>query len=192
MPHKEYFKEPVVRFEVDRSRFPKVCVVCGRPAIDYVRLTLVENRRYNAGWVDRLYMRPRDLISRPSKSVHLPVCSDHQFTSEDYCRLRLICIVGMVIVGSVALTGYLKIGGSIASGMSIPTWALVSVGLFLVTLALANYALRPRGVEAAFRVIGHDPTFTHIIVDIENQEFRDRFLEENPGTAELVRWILRP
>ena len=63
--------------------------------------------------------------------------------------------------------------------------------LFGFVLVLSWLSFRPSAVERAIRIIGFDPSLQNIIVDFKNASYRERFLEENPGVSEPVKWITR-
>ena len=192
MPHKHYFDEPVVRFDSTRSRFPRVCAVCGGPATKRIPLTIVGGgrRRYLSAWWDPTYSRPSRIMSQPTKIITLPVCDDHVLGTQDYCRLRLLCLIGTAFMAALGWMAFFVIGDSLWRGQMPPVWALLAMAGLLIAIALSIYSFRPKGVERAVRIVGFDPSLTHIIAHFTSREFRDRFLQENPNTAELINWII--
>ena len=198
LPHREVFDKPVVRFELTRAHFPRVCPVCGKKATKTLKLTLFPGRRryLNAMWNPR-YMSIRGRTqsttadSSMARTLMIPVCEDHEYSYEDFCRLRFVCVIGIGITMAMAWVAVFKIGGDLWKGRFELGWAPAILVLFGFVLVLSWLSFRPSAVERAIKIIGFDPSLQNIIVDFKNASYRERFLEENPGVSEPVKWIIR-
>ncbi|MHA1770622.1 MAG: hypothetical protein ACTSYL_09590 [Candidatus Thorarchaeota archaeon] len=194
MPHKIVFDEPLVRFDITKARFPRICPVCGARATKTVQLVVNPSSMDRLSGYDRLLARSiMKTSSVPSnrRFLTIPVCEDHYYSSDDMCRLRTLCIVGTGLAFGVTWMAYFKIGNAIVFHQETPFWALATLAGFIASIIISAIAFRPSKLERAVKIVGFDPSLSSVIVKFKSPEFRETFMSENPMNATLVKWIVK-
>ncbi len=195
MPHKITFDDPLVKFKMNSVRFPKICPVCGKKATTVVRMSFVPGRKraLTAFW-DPMYMgtrmRKQLMPDAHPRTLIVPVCEDHRYSSDDYCRARTLCITGGFIFSIIAWFAFLNIVNPLTHGQPGPTWAYLILAGFAVVLGTAWVTFRPREVERVIKIIGFDAALEDAVVEFKNKEYQEAFLRENPH-SQLISWIVK-
>ncbi len=192
---RELLKEPLVKAEVERIHFPQLCPVCGAPASSTNRVTVALdlNHPLRPSWeygysVQRLFAK---WTQNTLRTLFVPVCEKHEYVGQDYCRLRVACILSDALAVTAACLAGLILGDSVWRGEPLPEW-LPGILLLLGAAAASTYlAFRPRAIESAVRIVGVDPGLRHVFVLFRNAKYRDEFLRDNSMSSELVNWIAR-
>lgn len=196
-PQKHYFEEPVVRVEVSRVRFPKVCPVCGAPASILSRITLTSgkgqylNRRWDPYYSP--HSRIRKQLPQPEMRV-LPifVCEDHYYTSDGEDRYKSFCFIIDGFAMASFFFGLLFLGDAFSRGLPLPFWSIAFSAFFAASLFLTWFAFRPCSLHRAVRIIGFDPGMQNVLLAFKDKSYRDAIIRDNPMTSELVSWIVKP
>ena len=195
-PKKIVFEEPVVRIKVDRIRFPKICPVCCSEATTSMKLFTTPGRKQylrpslEAGLI---LTRKSQLYSNrpPMKILVIPVCENHVHSDDDYCRLKLLCIVSNGIILALAFFALMVLGDNLWTRQPIEPWVFLIIGIFLVSISMLYITFQSGPIQTYVRIIGYDVGLQNIMLQFKNPEYRDAFIHENPMTAELVRWIIK-
>jgi hypothetical protein len=190
------FEKPIVRANLDRITFPQQCPVCGVRSDSVTKITAIPGREQylRPSWDPRLSASTRRLagISElEKKTLMVPVCQDHKYEAEDECRSRILCVVSDGTLMAVALFAVFNITNDLSLSRMTGFWAYASIGLFALSLGLTYFVFRPRPIERAVRIVGFDNGFQYVWLEIEKEEYRDAFLEENKIHAELISWIMK-
>lgn len=193
---KEFFKEPIVRVNTMRIRFPRMCPVCGSTVTKTVRVsTIPGGTRWLRPYWDPLHgprARRRFGISLPqAQTLIVPVCEEHHYGDENESRYRLVCIIIDGIIISALFIALLNMASNFWLGRANPFWVYPVLTAFVVAMVLSYLAFRSNPFESAFRIVGFDAALQHIWLRLKNHEYRDAFLNENPMSSELVSWIIR-
>jgi len=195
-PQRVVFNEPVVRAAIDKVRFPKKCPVCGARATRVSRVTVVPGKKqYLRPIWDPIYsptQRRRMGLSLPeTRTLLVPVCEDHMYSDEDYCRYRTLCMLADGLSMAMLAFALLTLGGDLWQGQTSDVWVYGVMVLAAVSFIITVTAFRSRPIESAMRIVGFDAGLQNVWLDFKNRGYRDEFLKENPMTAELVSWVLK-
>ena len=193
---KEFFKEPIVRVNTMRIRFPRMCPVCGSSVTKTVRVSTIPGRtRWLRPYWDPLHgprARKRLDISLPQVQAFIvPVCEVHHYEDESEWRYRVVCLIVNGIIISALFMAFVTLGSNFWLGRANPFWVYAVLAVFVVAIVLSYLAFRSNPFESAFRIVGFDAALQHIWLQLKNHEYRDAFLNENPMSSELVSWIIR-
>ena len=192
-PRKEYFDEPIVKVDFRKARFPKICPICGSPAATIVRMNIAK--------ADKIplrpsldYLSPRRQVIKKSEFKALPilVCENHSDPYSGTDRYQTLCIIVDGLLMAFVFFSLLVIGDSISRTRSIPSWAYLYIGIFVIALAFTAVAFSPNVLEKQVKIIGFDPGMQNVLIAFKRSDYREQFIDENPMTAELVSWIIRP
>ncbi len=189
---KVHFKEPVVRVETLKARFPKTCPVCGSPATNIVRMrvstsgTIWDDPEYSP--YGRIRHGPR---TPETKLLPVQVCDDHEDPDAGTDRFQTLCIVVDGLLLGFLFFGLLFLGDRISRGQSLTLWPFLSIGLFAIAMGLTKIAFMPNALARAVRIVGFDAGMHHVMIAFKSAAYRDEFMQENQMTAELVSWIMK-
>ena len=192
-----YFDEPVVRIDIDRCHFPRICPVCGERGTKITRITIAsEKQQYLRRSWDPSY---HPLVRRSHRTLYpktkvLPIytCENHEFSDDDHVRSRTLCLIIDGFSMAFLLFGLLFIGDAFARGGSISVWSISFIAFFSVSMLFSWIAFRPNSVERAVHIIGFDSGMQNVILEFGNKAYRDAVIQENPMTSELITWIVKP
>ena len=195
-PQKEVFKEPIVRAETDRLKFPKLCPVCGAPSEEVMPLTVIPNQfqslRPSLNYGTTPFGRgQRDSFSPMKKTFYVPVCEGHHYTDEGAGQYRSYCLVFDGLALSYFILASLAFGDELWRGVPVGPWFFFAVGIFVSFLIITYALFRPGPVEDAVKVVGFDGGLRHVWIQFKQEQYRDEFMKENAMTAELVKWVQR-
>ncbi len=193
---KEFFKEPIVRVNTKRIRFPRMCPVCGSTVTKTVRVSTIPGKtRWLRPYWDPMYgprARRRLGISLPQAQTFIvPVCEKHHYGDESEWRYRVVCLIVNGIIISALFMALVTMGSNFWLGRANPFWVYPVLTVFVVAMVLSYLTFRSNPFESAFRIVGFDAALQHIWLQLKNHEYRDAFLNENPMSSELVSWIIR-
>jgi hypothetical protein len=194
-PYKEYFDEPIVRTKAEKINFPKICPVCGAPATEISIMSATYGSR------KRDY-RPPSRFShiglgsaakgKETRFFRVPVCEDHYVSEdEDLGGQKAYCIVFDVIGFALVFFALVMTSHDLRLGRPIASWVYTVVVIFVLMLVITRFVFNMNPLESAIRIIGFDKNMINIWFEFKNLEYRDKFVEENPLNAELVKWIMR-
>lgn len=193
---KIYFDEPVVRVDISKARFPRVCPVCGNRATMVSRLT-ISSRRFQQSrreWSPSttLQMRKRqDILQQNLKVLPIQVCSDHYYSDEGEDRYKSLCIIADGLAMAFMFFGLLFLGDSLSRGRSVSLWVPIFTAIFVISLVMTMIAFRPSALAQAVKIVGLDAGMQNVLLAFKNETYRDAFLKENPLNSEPVRWIVK-
>jgi hypothetical protein len=196
-PQKIYLENPAVRVELARVRFPKVCPVCGAPASILSRITLSSRQSdyLNRAW-DPRYTAPsriRQQLPQPKlRVVPIYVCDDHYYTDEGADRYKSCCFIVDGFAMAFLFFGLIFLGDSFYRGRPIPFWSIAFSALFAFSMFLTWIAFRPNALQRAVQIVGFDPGMQNILLVFRNKSYREKVIQDNPMTTELVSWIVKP
>ena len=195
-PKKRYFDEPIVRVDLSRTRFPKICPVCGARATALSRITIVSGRPqylhhqwdpYNNTQVRRKHGNPQVNL----KVLPIQVCDDHYYTDEDEDRYKSLCLIVDGLTMTFMLFALLFLGDSISRGRAISPWVSIFTAIFVLSMIITAIAFRPNALARAVKIIGFDAGMQNILLAFKSASYRDEFIKENAMHSELVRWVLK-
>ena len=192
-PRREYFDEPLVKVDFQRARFPRTCPICGAPATRIVRMNITK-----AGKIPLRpsldYLSPRRQGTPQSELKVLPiqVCEIHSDPYSGTDRYQSYCIIVDGILMAFVFFSLLVIGDSISRARTIPFWAFLYIGIFGIAMLLTSVAFRPNALERHVEIIGFDPGRQNVLLAFKRSDYREQLIDDNPMTAELVSWIMRP
>ncbi len=195
-PKKHYFDNPIVRVDLSRARFPKICPICGARAILLSRMTIVTGRtQYLRREWDPYYspyVRRKQGIPQPTlKVLPIQVCANHYYTDEGEDRYKSLCLIVDGLAMAFMFFGLLFLGDSISRGRPISPWVTVFTAIFAISMFMTAIAFRPNALARAVRIIGFDAGMQNILLAFKSNSYRDEFIKENSMHSELVRWILK-
>ena len=190
----ETFDPPVVRARVDRISFPKTCPVCGEDATVFTKMKY-SKREYNGlnpHWAPRASMSGiRQSEDIKTNTLYIPTCENHHYTDEGEMKYKMLCTLIDGVLFSILLVSSLAVGGDLWLGRAVPSYLFGLLLVFGMSMGLTILAFRPPAVLQAVRFVGFDADFKYIWLDLENEAYRNAFLEKNSMNAELVRWVKR-
>jgi len=196
-PQKQYFEEPVVRVELSKVRFPKLCPVCGVTASIPSRITLTSgksetmSRSMNLRYSRHLRRIPQ--IPQPKMRVlRIFVCEDHYDTDEGEDRYKSFCFIidGFAMV--FFFFGLLFLGDAFSRGKPIPFWSVAFSVLFAFSLFSTWIAFRQKDLQRAVQIVGFDSSMQNVLLSFKNKSYQEAVIQENPMATELVSWIVKP
>ena len=195
-PRKESFKEPIVRVNATKIRFPKMCPICGSSVTKTIRVTTIPGRKQwlRPHWDPMYSARARRSvgISLPQAQTFIvPVCEAHHYRDESEWRYRLVCLIIDGILLSMLFIAFLNMGSNFWLGRVNPFWVYPVLAVFAVAMVLSYLVFKPNQFETAFRIVGFDADLQHVWLKLKNHEYRDVLLNENPMSSEIVSWIVR-
>ncbi len=196
-PRKHYFSRPVVRIDLARGQFPKICPICGERGTNLARITIVSGRKQYLlrSWdpyYDPFVRRRHGIPESKLKILPIYTCDNHYFSDEGHERYKSLCIIIDGFAMAFLFFALIFIGDSIARGQSITIWSMIFISFFALSMFLSRIAFRPNIVERAVKIIGFDPGMQNVILEFSNKAYRDAVIEANPMTSELVSWIVKP
>jgi hypothetical protein len=195
-PKKHIFDEPVVRIEISKAKFPKICPVCGNQATAVSRLTIVSGKprylRYDWDPYNHPQVRRKHGIPQPNlKVLPIQVCDAHNYTDEGEDRYKSLCLIIDGLTMALMLFALLFLGDSISRSRTISPWVFVFFAVFTISMFLTAIAFRPNPLTKAVRIIGFDAGMHNIILAFKDPSYRMEFVKENPMTSELVSWVMK-
>jgi len=189
---KHFFEEPVVRIELTRVRFPKVCPVCGVTASIPSHITLSSG---GTKWESSFRAHPIPMKQFPqSKMRILPifVCEDHYHTDEGEERYKSCCIITDGFAMAFFFFGLLFLGDAFSRGRPLSFWSVAFFSFFAGSIFLTWIAFRPNALQRAFQIVGFDGGMQNVLIAFKDKSYRDLIIQENPMSTELVSWIVKP
>jgi hypothetical protein len=195
-PRKEYFDEPLVKVDFLKARFPKTCPVCGAPATKVVRMKIAKTgKQYlRRSWQYAYgpYVRHRYEEQRPEmKVLPVQVCEEHAHPDDGTDRYQSLCLIVDGLLIALVTFSLLFIGDRISRARPIPLWPFAYISLFGLAMLLTAIAFSPNVLEKAVSIIGFDAGMQNVLLAFKRSDYRERFMNENRMTAELVSWIVR-
>jgi hypothetical protein len=192
---KEYFEEPIVRAKADKIHFPNICPVCCEPATEMsiMAATYGNRERYYEPPTRVSYMRlGAGAKGKETKFFRVPVCANHYISEdEDHGGHKAYCITFDVIGIALVFFALIMASHDFRLGRPIPSWVSMILIIFVIMLAMTRFVFNINPLESSIRIIGFDKNMINVWFEFQNHEYRDKFIEENPMNAELVKWIIR-
>ncbi len=190
------FKEPVVRVQFDKVRFPKLCPICGKEATKPARISTAPGKKQ--------YLRPQwDPAFSPSvrrsmglqvpetKTLLLFVCDEHYKSDEGDTNYKVLCLISNALLAAGFIFASLIIGNRLWIGLPVdPILYLVLLSL-PVSILVTIFAFRSGPLASSVKIIGFDSGLMNIWLEFTRSDYRTAFMEENSMTAELVKWIVK-
>jgi hypothetical protein len=192
-PRKEYFDEPLVKVDFQRAKFPRICPICGVPATKIVRMNITKAEKIPLRpSLDYLSPRRQGTPQSELKILPIQVCENHSDPYAGTDRYQSLCIIVDGLLMAFVFFSILVIGDRISRARTIPFWAFLYIGIFGLALLLTAVAFSPNALERHVKIIGFDPGMQNVLLAFKRSDYREQFIDENPMTAELVSWIMRP
>ena len=195
-PKKHYFEEPIVRVDLSRARFPKICPVCGARAITLSRMTIVSGRpqylrREWDPYYDPHVQKKQGSPQSNLKVLPIQVCADHYYSDEGEDRYKSLCLIADGLGMALIFFGLLFLGDSISRGRPISPWVSIFTAFFALFMIITAIVFRPNALARAVKIVGFDAGMQNILLAFKSNSYRDEFIKENSMYSELVRWILK-
>ncbi len=191
-PQKQYFEKPVVRVELSKVRFPKICPVCGVTASIPSRITFTSG---GTKWEPsfRAHALPIKRIPQPQmRALRFFVCEDHYDTDEGEDRYKSFCLIINGFALAFFFFGLLFLGDAFSRGRPIPFWSVAFSVLLAISLFFSWIAFRPKALQRAVQIVGFDSSMQNVLLAFKDKSYQDAIIQENPMNAELVSWIVKP
>ena len=129
---------------------------------------------------------------KETRFFRVPVCADHYISEdEDHGGHKAYCIIFDVIGVALVFFAFIMASHDFRLGRPIPSWVYMILIIFVIMLAITRFVFNINPLESSIRIIGFDKNMINVWFEFENPEYRDKFIEENPMNAELVKWIIR-
>ena len=191
-PQKQYFDEPVVRVELSKVRFPKLCPVCGVTASIPSRITFTAGgTKWGSSF--RAHAIPMKRVPQPKMQVlRFFVCEDHYDTAEGEDRYKSFCLIIDGFTMAFFFFGLLFLGDAFSRGRPLPFWSVAFSVLFAISLFFSWIAFRPKALQRAVKIVGFDSSMQNVLLAFENKSYQEAVIQENPMASELVSWIIKP
>lgn len=194
--NKKVFDEPIIRAKINRIRFPQTCPVCGAPATYTTAITTQPqgNRWLRPHWNPAFYSSERKrlgLTMPEKKSFLIQVCENHHASDEGELRMRAITSFLVTLVASVSIFVLMFAGADYWMGRGVSGWVQVYFLVLGASIIVGVIAFRPNPLESAVNIIGFDFDVQYVWFKVKDENYRNRFLEENTISAELVNWIVK-
>lgn len=170
--------------------------MCGAPATNTTAITTRPqgNQWLRPHWDPAFYsiQRKRLGLTLPEKkSFLIQVCDDHYASDEGELRMRAITTFLLTIVASVSIFVIMFAGADYWAGRGIGSWVQVYFLVLGASILVGIIAFRPNPLESAVNIIGFDFDIQYVWFKIKDSQYRNRFIEENGMSAELVNWIVK-
>ena len=193
---KKVFEEPIIRAKINRIRFPNTCPVCGAPATTTTSIsTRPQNKRWlRPNWDPGFYARDRKrlgLTMAEKKSFLVHVCEHHHASDDAEYRMRTITSILLSIVASSSVFVIMFAGADFWAGRGISPWVYSYFLVLAASIFVGFIAFRPNPLESAVNIIGFDFDIQYVWFRLKDAQYRNKFIEENEMTAELVNWIVK-
>jgi hypothetical protein len=195
-PKKVVFDQPVVRVQVEKVRFPKICPICGAPGTQYSRISAVVGRKeylsrsWDPAYSPGLHRAPSG-PPPPSKTFLVSVCSAHSRSDEGDTNYKLLCMIGDGLLAAAGFFALMILGGNLWNNRPLDSIALGVVLSLLIALLTTVYAFRQGSLKNAIKIVGFDSGYDYVWLDFKLPQYRELFVKENEMYAELVDWIVR-
>ena len=88
--------------------------------------------------------------------------------------------------------GLMMLGDAFHRGRPAPFWSIVFAAFFGLSLLLTWVAFRPNALQRAVQILGFDPGMQNILLVFKSKSYREKVIQDNPMSSELVSWIVRP
>lgn len=195
-PKKQVFEEPIVRVDITRARFPKICPVCCNAATTVSRLTIVSGRprflRHSWDPYNNPQIRRKHGLPQPNlKVLPIHVCDDHYYSDEGDDRYKSLCIIIDGFTMAFMFFALLFIGDSISRSRIVSPWAFVFAGLFILSMVLTAIAFQPTALAKAVKIVGFDSGMQNVLLAFDKPLYREEFVKQNPMSSELVSWVMK-
>jgi len=125
------------------------------------------------------------------KSFLVQVCENHHATDDGEIRMRTITAILLTIVASVSVFVFMFAGADIWAGHGIRPWVYAYFLVLGASILVGGLAFRPNALETAVNIIGFDFDVQYVWFKLKDTQYRNKFIEENEMSAELVTWIVK-
>lgn len=195
-PRRIVFKEPVVRVQLDKIRFPTICPICGSAATKPARIsTAPAKKQYLRPQWDPAYSpavrRSLGLRIPEVKTLLLKVCEEHYKSDEGDTNYKVLCLIVNAMLAASFIFTSLIIGNRLWIGLPVDPFLYIIVLSLPVSLLVTIFAFRSGPLASSVRIIGFDSGLMNIWLQFSRVDYRDAFMELNSMHAELVRWIVK-
>ncbi len=195
-PYKEEFNPPIVKVPAEKVHFPDICPVCTSEATNRIRVLAYPNKEqylrpgWNPGHTPSARRR-LDIPTPDSRTFLVPVCSDHYHIGNIDWRLKIMCVLGNGISFSLLFFAWLNLANALMMESRIQFWIFGAGIFFAVTILAIPLAFGRNKLRNSFQIIGFDSDAQNVWFQLTNDNYRERFVEENAMDAELVNWVKR-
>jgi hypothetical protein len=129
---------------------------------------------------------------KETRFFRVPVCDYHYISEdEDHGSHKAYCIIFDVIGVALVFVALIMTSHDLRLGRPVASWVYMVFVIFVLMLAMTRFVFNINPLESAIRIVGFDKNMINIWFKFKNLEYRDKFVEENPMNAELVKWIMR-
>ena len=194
--NKKVFDEPIIRAKINRIRFPKTCPVCGAPATNTTSIsTRPQTKRWlRPHWDPGFYARDRKrlgLTLSEKKSFLIQVCDCHHATDDAEMRMRAITSFILTVIASASFFVIMFAGADFWAGRGISSWLYAYFLVLGASILVGVIAFRSNPLESSVNIVGFDFDIQYVWFKIKDEQYRNKFIEENGMSAELVNWIVK-
>ncbi|MHA1959283.1 MAG: hypothetical protein ACW99U_03590 [Candidatus Thorarchaeota archaeon] len=184
-----------IRVSISQIQFPEMCPVCLEDPEDLVAITITQTPRVSksdpnisSAWMSGRKETDVALAAlQAAATFWVPACMKHGSRSVRSGRKRAIAWVSFFVFFYPILFSLLLLASAFHLNMPLLEplfWLGVSTSLFLFSAAYGYY---PRAFERAIKFLELDRASNAIILLIEDDEYRELFLELNNMHADVVQ-----
>jgi len=194
--NRKVFDAPIVRAKITTLRFPNLCPVCGEQTTTSTCITTSpRTKRWLRPHWDPAFSptsRKQLGLTQPAKKNFLvQVCDKHQVADNGEWRMRVISSIFVTIVASISIFVFMFAGSDIWAGFGIRPWVQGYLLILTASIIVGFIAFRPSAMESAVKIIGFDFDVQYVWLNLKNEEYRRKLIEENGLSAELVNWVVK-
>lgn len=197
-------KDYVIRFDIETTRLPGICPICGRPADS--ESTLISSKSDLPQGMQRIWPGASDYYGRKRissdpgsymaksptstdsvKKLRIPTCEEHSYDAEDRSRARSLLIFTNGSSILIFMFFVLRIGFLLFQGDPVSMLEYVLFGLVTITMLATFRALGPNELEKAFQVTDIGDKGTTVTVRVANEHYAQSLIRSNPKSITVLQ-----
>ena len=105
--------------------------------------------------------------------------------------MRSISAILLTVVASLSVFVFMFAGSDFWAGRGIRPWVQGYLIVLAASALIGYFAFRPNALESSVKIVGFDFDIQYAWLYLKNIEYREKFLEENGMSTELVNWIVK-
>jgi len=134
----------------------------------------------------------QDLPQPKLRVIPIYVCDNHYHSDAGEDRYKSLCFIVDGFALAFFVFGLLFVGDSFYRGRPFPFWSMAFSAFFAFSMFLTWIAFRPNSLQRAVQIVGFDPGMQNFLLVFKDKSYREKVIQDNPMTTELVTWIVKP